>query len=75
VNKGHLYRLQQIHEIEKQLHEERIKHSAIIKKYHCLLNFCTACFLVFQFCMFLLNVRFLSNFQEIIGHISSMILQ
>jgi len=66
MNKGHLYRLQQIHEIEKQLHEEKLKHSAIIKKYHCLLSFCTACFL---------NVRFLSNFQEIIGHISSMILQ
>jgi len=64
-----LYRLHEIHKIEKELQEERLKHSAMIKKYLCLLNFCTGCLLIFQFCMFLLNVGFLSDFEEIIGTI------
>jgi len=66
-----LYRLHEIHKIEKILHEEKLKHSAMIKKYHCLLNFLTfGCLSIFQFCMFLLNIGFLSNFEEIIGTIS-----
>jgi len=65
-----LYRQHEIHKIERRLNEEKLQHSATIKKYHCLLNFCTDCFLIFQFCMFLLNVGFLSNFEEIIGTIS-----
>jgi len=65
-----LYRLHEIHEIERGLNEEKPKHSAMIKKHHCLLNVCTGCFLIFQFCMFLLNVGFLSDFEEIIGTIS-----
>ena len=69
-----LYRLPEIHEIERGLHEEKLKHSAMIKKYHCLLNFCTDCFFIFQFCMFLLNVGVLSNFEEIIGTISGKVL-
>jgi len=69
-----LYRLHEIHEIEKELHEEKLKHSAMIKKYHYLLNFCTGCLLIFQFCMFLLNVGFLSDFEEIIGTISGKVL-
>jgi len=44
------------------------------KKYHCLLNFCTGCLLIFQFCIFLLNVGFLSNFEEIIRTISGKVL-
>jgi len=70
-----LYRLYEIHKIEKNLHEEKLKHSAIIKKYHCLLNFLTfGCLLIIQFCMFLLNVGSLSNFEEIIGNISGKVL-
>jgi len=65
-----LYRLHEIHEIERGLNEEKLKHSATLKKYHCLLNFCTGCFLIFQLCMFLLNVGFLSDFEDIIGTIS-----
>ena len=45
-----------------------------IKKYHCLLNFCTGCLLIFKFCMLLLNVAFLSNFEEMIGTISGKVL-
>ena len=69
-----LYRLHEIHNIERGLNEEIVKHSSMIKKYHCLLNFCTVCLLIFQFCMFLLNVGFLSNFEEIIGTISGKVL-
>ena len=69
-----LYRLHEIHEIERGLNEEKLKHSAMIKKYHCLHNFSTGYFLIFQFCMFLLNVGFLSDFVEIIGTISGKVL-
>jgi len=48
--------------------------TAMTKKYHCLLNFCTGCFFIFQFRMFLLNVGFLSDFDEIIGTISGNLL-
>jgi len=61
-----LYRLDEIHNIERGLNEEKLKHSAVTKKYHCLLNFCTGCLLIFQFCMFLFSVGFLSNYEEII---------
>ena len=53
-----LYRLHEIHKIERGLNEEKLKHSAMTKNYHCLLNFCTGCLLIFQFCMILMNVRF-----------------
>ena len=69
-----LYRLHEIHEIERGMNEQKLKHSAMIKKYHCLLNFCTDCFLIFQFCMFLLNFGVLSDFEEIIGTISGKVL-
>jgi len=69
-----LCRLHEIHKIERELNEEKLKHSPMIKKYHCLLNFCTSCLLIFQFCMFLFNVGFLSDFKEIIGTISGKIL-
>jgi len=69
-----LYRLHEIHEIERGLNEEKLKHSAMIKKYHCLHNFSTGYFLIFQFCMFLLNVGFLSDFEEFIGTISGKVL-
>jgi len=69
-----LYRLHEIHNIERGLNEEKLKHSAMIKKYHCFLNFCTGCLLIFHFCMFLLNVGFLSDFEEIIGTISGKVL-
>jgi len=69
-----LYRLHEIHKIERELNEEKLKHSAVIKRYHCLLNFCTGCLLIFQFCMFLFSVGFLSNFEEIIGTISGKVL-
>jgi len=62
-----LYRLHEIHNIERGMNEEKLKHSAMIKKYHCLLNFCTVCLLIFQFCMFLLNVGFLSDFEGTIS--------
>jgi len=75
MNKGHLYRLQQIHEIEKQIHFEKIKQESVVKKYHCVFNFFHVCFILVQLCMFLLNVGFLANFQEIIGNISGNILQ
>jgi len=68
-----LYRLHEIHKIERGLNEEKLKHSAMIKKYF-VLNFCTGCFLIFQFCMFLLNVGFLSDFEEITGTISGKVL-
>ena len=67
MNKGHLYRLQQIHEIEKEIHFEKIKQESVVKKNHCVINFLHVCFILVQFCMFLLNVGFLANFQEIIG--------
>ena len=47
----------------------------MIKKYHCLLKFCTGCFLIFRFCIFLFNVGFLSDFEEIIGTISGKVLR
>jgi len=75
MNKGHLYRLQQIHEIEKQIHIDKIKQESVVKKHHRVINFCHVCFILVQFCMFLLNVGFLSNFQEIIGNIVGKILQ
>ena len=40
-----------------------------------MINFFHVCFILVQFCMFLLNVGFLSNFQEFIGNISGKILQ
>ena len=39
MNMGHLYRLQQIHEIEKQIHFEKIKQEPVVKKYHNVVNF------------------------------------
>jgi len=75
MNKAHLYRLQQIHEIEKEIHFEKIKQESVVKKYHCMINFFHVCFILVQFCMFLLNVGFLDKFQEIIGNISGKILQ
>ena len=69
-----LYRLHEIHKIEKQLNEEKLKHSAMIKKYHFLLNVCIGCLLIFQFCMFLLSAGFLSDFEEVIGTISGKVL-
>ena len=75
MNRGHLYRLQQIHEIEKQIHFEKIKQESVVKKYHGVINFFHVCFMLVQFCMFLLNIVFLANFQEIIGNISGKILQ
>jgi len=75
MNKGHLYKLQQIHEIEKEIYFEKIKQKSVVKKYHRVINFCHVCFILVQFCMFLLNVCFSSNFQEIIGNISGKILQ
>jgi len=68
-----LYRLHEFHKIGREMNEEKLKHSAMIKKY-CLLNFCTGCLLIYQFCMFLLNVGFLSDFEEIIGTISGKVL-
>ena len=76
MNKGHLYRLQQIHEIEKLIHFEKIKQESVVKKkYHCVISFFHGCFILVQFCMFLFKVGFLANFQEIIGNISGKILQ
>jgi len=75
MNKGHLYRLQQMHEIEKQIYFEKIKQESVVKKYHHVINFFHVCFLLVQFCMFLLNVGFLDNYQEIISNISGKILQ
>jgi len=70
-----LYRLHEIHKIERGLSEKNVKHSTMISRYHCLLNFFTfGCLLIFQFCMFLLNIGFLSNFEEIIGTISGKVL-
>jgi len=74
MNKGHLHRLQQIHEIEKQIHFEKIKQESVVKKYHRGINFFHVCFILIQFCMFLLNAGFLANFQETIGKISEKIL-
>jgi len=68
------YRLDEIHKIERGLNDEKLKHSSMIKKYHCLLNFCTGCLLIFQFCMFLFSIGLLSNFEEIIGTISGKVL-
>jgi len=62
MTKGHLYRLQQIHEIEKQIHFEKIKQESVVEKYHCVINFFHFCFILVQFCMFLLNVGFLAHF-------------
>jgi len=75
INKGHLYRLQQIYEIDKQIHFEKIKQESVVTKYYRVINFFHVCFILVQFCMFLLNVGFLANFQEIIGNISGKILQ
>jgi len=69
-----IYRLHEIHIIKRGLNEEKLKHSAMMKKYNCLLNFCTGCLLIFQLCIFLLNVGFLSDFEEIIGTIFGKVL-
>jgi len=68
-----LYRLHEIHKIETELNEEKLT-LCNDKKYHCLLKFCTGCLLIFQFCMLLLNVGFLSDFEESIGTISGKVL-
>jgi len=52
MDKGHLYRLQQIHEIEKEIHFEKIKHESVVKKYHRVINFFHVRFILVQFCMF-----------------------
>jgi len=39
MNKGHLYRLQKIHEIVKQIHFEKIKQESVVKKCHRVINF------------------------------------
>jgi len=75
MNKSHLYRLHQIHEIEKEIHFEKIKQELVVEKYHRVINFFHACFILVQFCIFLLNAVFLANFQEIIGNISGKIFQ
>jgi len=38
------------------------------------INFCDACLFIVQFCVLLLNVGFLSNFHDVIGSISGIIL-
>jgi len=58
MNKGHLYRLQQIHEIEKEIQFEKIKQESVFKKYHRVINFFHVCFILLQSCMFLLNTAF-----------------
>jgi len=75
TNKGHLYRLQQIHEIEKEIDFEKIEQESVVEKYHRVINFFHVCFILVQFCIFLLYVGLLANFQEIIGNISGRILQ
>jgi len=75
MNKCHLCKLQQIHEIEKEIHFEKIKQESVVKKYHRVINFFHVCFILVQFCVFLLNVGFSANFQEIIHNISGKILQ
>jgi len=72
MNKGRLYRLQQIHEIEKEIHFGKIKQESVVKKYHRVINFFHVCFRLVHF---FFNVSFLANFQEIIGNISGKILQ
>jgi len=68
--------IQQMHEIEKQIHFEKFKQESVVKKYHHVIYSFHVCFTLVQFCMFLLlNVGFLANFQEIIGNISGKILQ
>jgi len=59
MDNANLYRLQQINETEKEFHKVKLKHSAVMNKQHCLFNFCSSCFLVAQFYMFLINVVFL----------------
>jgi len=44
MNNAHLYRLQQINEIERELHEEKIKQESCIQKYHCIIIFVTHVF-------------------------------
>jgi len=72
---AHLYRLQKINEIEQEFYKEKIKQESTIQRYHCTINFCDAFLLIVQFCVVLLNVVFLSYFQEILGNISGKILQ
>jgi len=52
MNKGHLYRLQQIHEIEKQFDFEKIKQESVIKKYHHVINFFMFVTYLFSFVCF-----------------------
>jgi len=55
MNKGHLYRLQQIQEIEKEIHFEKIKQESVIKKYHHVINFFMFVSYLFTFvCFFLI---------------------
>jgi len=75
MNNGHLYRLKKICEIEKEIHFEKIKQESVVKMYHRVINFFHACFILVQFCMFLLKAGFLANFQEIISNISGKIFQ
>jgi len=58
MNNAHSYRLRQINEIEREFHEEKIKHTILIEKYHSVINFCDACLFIVRFCVFSLNVVF-----------------
>jgi len=67
-----LYRLHEIHKIERELNEEKTETLCNDKKISLLAE--RVHWLLFYFCMFLLNVGFLSDFEEIIGTISGNVL-
>jgi len=52
MNKGHLYRLQQIHEIEKQIRFDKIKQESVVKKYHRVINLVMFVSYLFSFVCF-----------------------
>jgi len=60
--KGHLYRLHQTNEIEKEFNVEKLKQDAVAQKYYCGVNICNACLLTIQFCVILRNFGCLSSF-------------
>jgi len=64
MNKAHLYRLLQLNEIEQEFHEEKIKHTTLIQKYHSVTNFVIFVYSLFSIVWFCSILFFLSNFQE-----------
>jgi len=64
---GHLYRMNEINQIEKRFHVEKLKQESITHRLHCGINFSNACLLIIQFFIILLGVGCLSSPSKLVG--------